>query len=102
MCYDGHVHAYLLPYVLTNTTGIALLKTALVIQFSLRVRLIRPSSVAFLTLHYFPIPNKWLDFGKKKKVTEHKMCFDFLYISFLQHSSTKKITQDKKCTSVFM
>jgi len=26
MCYDGHVHALLFPYVLTNTTGITLLK----------------------------------------------------------------------------
>jgi len=26
LCYDGHVHAQLFPYVLTNTTGVTLLK----------------------------------------------------------------------------
>jgi len=30
LCYDGHVHAQLFPYVLTNTAGMTLLKVATV------------------------------------------------------------------------
>ena len=45
------------------------------------------SFVAFPALQYLPISNKWFDFGKKKIAIEHKMCFYFCYISFLQYFS---------------
>jgi len=40
----------------------------------------------------------------RKKVTEHKMCFDFLYNFCLNifHSKKKQTRYDKKCTLVFM
>ena len=33
MCYDGHVHAQLFPYVLTNITGMTLLKEGRIVYF---------------------------------------------------------------------
>ena len=59
---------------------------AFVIQHAMRMRHIficrLPSVQYFSTLSY-----KLHDFRKKKKVIERKMCFDFLYKSFLQYLS---------------
>ena len=59
---------------------------ALGVQHAVRIRL---SSVACPSLQYFSkLSHKWNDF--RKRVTEHKMCFDFLYNFFFNISHSKK------------
>ena len=50
------------------------------------MRRIKLLSVASLAVHYLStLSHKWYDF--RKTVTEHTMCFDFLYNFFLKHFS---------------
>jgi hypothetical protein len=52
------------------------------------MRCIILSSMACPVVPYFyTLSHKRYDFRKKKKVIEHKMCFDFLYNFYLKHFS---------------
>ena len=63
------------------------MSVALVIQHAMRMRRIILSIVANLALPYFSTLSREGHDLKKKKVTGHKMCFDFLYNFCLTHFS---------------
>jgi len=66
---------------------------ALDIQHAMRIRRVTLSSVAWPTLQFFfsTLSHKRHDFRKKKKkVIEHKLCFNFLYNFCLKHFSQYK------------
>jgi hypothetical protein len=70
---------------------------ASVTQHAMRMPRINLSSVAYLALQYFStLPRKRHDF--RKKVIEHKMCFDYLYNFCLKHHSKKNSARYCKCT----
>jgi len=61
------------------------------------------SSVACCTLQYFStLSNKGHEFRGGKKVTEPKMCFDFLckFVRKISHSKKNGARYDQKCILV--
>ena len=55
----------------------ACVRVALLMQHATRMRRVVTSFVAFVSTRFFGSISKRYDF--RKKVTEHQMCFDFLY-----------------------
>ena len=81
----------------------ACVRVALLIQHSTRMCHILTPFVALLAPpHFSTLCHKRRDF--RKKVTEHKMCFDFLYNFCLNISHSKKnlARYCHKCENVFM
>ena len=61
---------------------------ALIIQHAKRMSRVTLPSVVCMALPYLStLSHKRHDFREKIKVTEHKICFDFLYSFCLKHLS---------------
>jgi hypothetical protein len=82
-----------------NITYSECVSVALVIQHAKRMRRIILSSVACLAVPYFStLSHKWHDF--LEEVTEHRICFDFLYNFCPKHFRFPRISQRDAVTNV--